>query len=80
MERVSSLFGGAGPARIEVKFADADSRSTVAQKTPDGRPTGEPPQYLFTAADNICGTVSGARVQFAGAHAVHHCALTRRLR
>ena len=50
---VASLFG-AQPARISVKFADAETRAVVAPKGPDGK-EGEQ-QYLFAAADNVCGT------------------------
>jgi len=60
MERVTAMFGGQGPARVAIKFSDAETRPTVAVKSTDGRPTGEPPQYLFSASDNICGTVEVA--------------------
>lgn len=49
------LTGLVGPAaRVVVKFADADTRQTVTVRQPDGR---DEEQYLFAAADNICGTV-----------------------
>ena len=51
---VSSLFG-TQPARAVVKFADAETRAVVSPKTHDGK-DGEQ-QYLFAAADNVCGTV-----------------------
>ena len=50
---LSSLFGGQ-PARIAIKFADADTRTQVVTKPADGK--GEQ-QYLFSASDNIIGTV-----------------------
>ena len=37
-----------------IRFADADTRETVNVRLPDGR---DEEQYLFGAADNICGTV-----------------------
>ena len=53
---LSSLLGQAA-ARIAVRFADADTRETVSVRLPDGR---DEEQYLFGAADNICGTVRAA--------------------
>jgi len=52
---LSSLFG-AQPAKIAIKFADADSRAVVTTKPSDGR-GGTEQQYLFAASDNIIGTV-----------------------
>ena len=50
---LSSLVGGAA-ARVAIRFADAESRETLSVRQPDGR---DEEQYLFGAADNICGTV-----------------------
>jgi len=52
---LSSQFG-AQPAKIAIKFSDADSRAVVTTKPSDGR-GGTEQQYLFAASDNIIGTV-----------------------
>ena len=51
---LSGLLGVGPAARIAIVFADADSRQTVNIRQADGR---DEEQYLFAAADNICGTV-----------------------
>ena len=47
-------FLGGSAARVVIRFADADTRETVNIRQADGR---DEEQYLFDAADNICGTV-----------------------
>jgi len=59
MASTLSSFFGSQPARIAVKFADADTRAVVSTKPMDGRATDEQ-QYLFAASDNIIGTVEVA--------------------
>ena len=53
MSLLSSFVGSA--ARVVVQFADAERRQTVTVRQPDGR---DQEQYLFSAGDNVCGTVS----------------------
>ena len=50
---LAGLLGGPA-ARVVIRFADADTRETVNIRQADGR---DEEQYLFDAADNICGTV-----------------------
>ena len=57
MSGLSALLGGQA-ARISIRFADADTRETINVRLPDGR---DEEQYLFGAADNICGTVRAAQ-------------------
>ena len=49
---LSSFFTGA-PAKFKVTFADADTRQTVTTKVNEK----DVEQYLFSASDNVCGTV-----------------------
>ena len=49
---LSTFFTGA-PAKFRVTFADAETRQTVATKVNDK----DVEQYLFSAVDNVCGTV-----------------------
>jgi len=62
---LSSVLGGQA-ARIVVRFADADTRETLNVRLPDGR---DEEQYLFGAADNICGTVE---VDVSGSRKLEH--------
>jgi hypothetical protein len=57
MSLLSSLVGSA--ARIVVNFADVDRRQTVTVRQPDGK---DQEQYLFSAGDNISGSVPTSRV------------------
>ena len=66
---LNSLVGPA--ARVVIKFADADTRQTITVRQPDGR---DEEQYLFGAADNICGTVSMREVLAASRRKDEHCA------
>ena len=68
------LTGLVGPAaRVVIKFADADSRQTVSVRQSDGR---DEEQYLFAAADNICGTVRPrTKASSGGASACARCVL-----
>ncbi len=52
MMSLSSFFTGA-PAKFKVTFADADTRQTVTTKVNEK----DVEQYLFSASDNVCGTV-----------------------
>ena len=49
---LTSFFTGA-PAKFKVTFADADTRQTVTTKVNEK----DVEQYLFSASDNVCGTV-----------------------
>ena len=52
---LTSFFTGA-PAKFKVTFADADTRQTVTTKVNEK----DVEQYLFSASDNVCGTVRPA--------------------
>lgn len=54
------------PARVVIRFSDADTRQTITVRQPDGR---DEEQYLFSAADNICGTVE---VEVGGSRKLEH--------
>ena len=49
---LASLFTGS-PAQFKLTFADVDTRRTVSCKLNEK----DVEQYLFTADDNVCGTV-----------------------
>ena len=49
-----SSFFAASPAKFKITFADADTRRTVTAKVGDK----ETEMFLFSAMDNVCGTVS----------------------
>lgn len=61
---LSSLVSA--PARVVIRFSDADTRQTITVRQPDGR---DEEQYLFSAADNICGTVE---VEVGGSKKLEH--------
>ena len=52
---LTSFFTGA-PAKFKLTFADADTRQTVTTKVNEK----DVEQYLFSASDNVCGTVRPA--------------------
>jgi vacuolar protein sorting-associated protein 26 len=54
MASLLASLSGKEAARIVIRFADADTRETVTCRLADGK---EEEQYLFHAADNVCGTV-----------------------
>lgn len=53
LAQAQSYLGGS-PARVVIRFADADTRPTVNVRQADGK---DEEQFLFQATDNICGTV-----------------------
>lgn len=62
---MSSMFGGSA-ARIIIDFADASTRKTVSVRQPDGK---EEEQYLFSASDDVCGTV---QIEVSGSKKLEH--------